>query len=508
MTTININGTEIPIGEPGQDGFTLGPQGWFVWKGIDATNLPVTPSTANPGIIIGLDDGVEVKAPSNYAPPISNNSVIPNAQYNDKRIQYIKIPQPMTFITQRAFKGDGWVFSEYDSAKAAPPQVPLVATTPAVAPSAGAAVKLTDIIQLSTTSVERQYVKGTLKAIEVQKVMVTNISNNVEVNAAFTPRAGLIFNPSTLLIPVNSSREVILTFDLASIDALNEGLTTYNIPIALTSPTAILPVPVAPPPMAPVSQVPAPTPINYTISSVTPGQDTKFVVGQSVRYSATGEHGRSLTGPTDVNWTSSNDAIISVDGTGVASINSVGTARITATRMVNGSPYDSMIVTNSVVNVIRQLPIIEDVSPLPPTPPKSGRWELVQVAPGSTTVELIVSLNAPTNGQGPVAENGYVAGIYNTTYGYHKTTVVGPTYDYQLVGDVYAAGKKPMPPAAAITVTEDSNKYQMLTNVLVPTSSASGGASGGGAGGRSVINRLNLDNPNEAAIALSELHLT
>ena len=408
MATININGKEITIGAPGQDGFTQnnGVGGWYTWEGVDASEFHITPSTANPGVTIVLEGGQFVKAPAGYKAALydaangAGTGVVPGTRYNGVLVTNFQIPQPAKFTEYRAGYGE-WIFADYGQIGVAAATVPLVTPAippantpkPTVPPVSGPPVKLTDIVQLSSTSVERQYVKGTLKAIDTQIITVTNTSNNVEVNAAFSPRAGLVFDPTTVLVPANSNRQVKLTFDIATIDALNEGLTAYNIPIALTSPTAIMPAPIPAPPPPPPPQVPAPP-------APPAPQPVVATVPPYVR-------------PTIVEPT---------------------------------------------------LP-----TPLPPTPPEPGHWEIVEVGPGSTTTTFVVTHHAPFNGQEPGERNGYVLGMYDTTYGYNKTTVVGPTYDYQLVGNVNSAGPKPVPPPPSVTITEDSDKYQLISNKLVMT---------------------------------------
>ncbi len=259
----------------------------------------------------------------------------------------------------------------------AAPVIPSAAPLPSIVSST---VKLSDIVKLSSSAIERQYVKGTMKAIDSQVIQATNTANNVSVQVSFAPQAGVTFTPSTFLLAPNGTQTTTVTFDLATIDSLAEGFTTYNIPIALSSPTAILPTP------APLSTPPAPPPPPVVAVPVVP--------------------------------------------------------------VFTPEPPPP------------QPPVVQFVAPSP------GTWTLVQTAPGNTKTETIITLHVPDQGETAQIENNFVAGIYNSTYGYTRTTVTGPTYGYKLTGDANSAGPQPTPPAPSVTVTEDTNKYQLLTNVF------------------------------------------
>lgn len=282
-------------------------------------------------------------------------------------------------------------------------QVPTAATTPApvvrdrvptpdttmTAESANT-VNLTQILRLDASDITRTYVKGTLKAITNQTITATNISPDIDIQVAFSPQAGLYFDPSSFLVPPNSSKESLLTFDLAKIDTLPEGLTVFNVPISLTSPTAISPPPVQLPPPAVVNYTPPPVVIYPVIPPAPP----------------------------------------------------------------------------SPIPVVPELPPIIIQTPTP-VPQMTGQWVLTEVSPAYSRSETIISFNAPENGQEPGERNGYVLGYYNTTYGYTRTTTYGPLYDYSLQGDATAAGVKPTAPVRSVTITEDDDKYQMLSNVFL-----------------------------------------
>jgi hypothetical protein len=260
------------------------------------------------------------------------------------------------------------------------PFVPVNSVSSTAQPSIvpGAPVKLAEVVKLSAGQVTRQYVKGTMQAIERQTITATNTTNNVSVQVSFTPQIGLTFEPTAFLLAPNSSQNTVLSFELGAIDALPEGLTTYNIPVTLTSPTAIFPVAISP------TATPTPVPVVSTPPVITiPIVDT---------------------------------------------------------------PPTTFIPSD----------------PLPP-----GRWTLREVSPATADTQTIVTFKTDLNGEAPQELNNYVGGYYNTTYGYHKTTVTGPVYDYVLVGDGKSAGIKPIPPATNVTITEDDNKNQVLSNVFV-----------------------------------------
>jgi len=144
------------------------------------------------------------------------------------------------------------------------PTVPVVTTPPAIPTQLSAQnIRLADIIVVDAQAIDRQYVKGTLQAIPQAKFNIKNISSQVEVRVNLAGLAGVSFDPANFTLQKNSSQEVTVNFDLATIDTLPEGINTVNAAINLSSNSIVMDdmvsiVPVVPP--APPAPIAATTP--------------------------------------------------------------------------------------------------------------------------------------------------------------------------------------------------------------------------------------------------------
>jgi hypothetical protein len=144
------------------------------------------------------------------------------------------------------------------------PEVPAsitVPTPPTFIPPVLKKINLGDIISIDTLNIDRQYVRGTLRNIPSQQIVVTNDSDDIEVQIEFSPLAGLTFDPVSFSLHGKEKKEVIVSFDSTAIDVLPEGINTFNIAINYTSNTI---------PMTPFPEVIQQPPVIIPINNTTP----------------------------------------------------------------------------------------------------------------------------------------------------------------------------------------------------------------------------------------------
>lgn len=140
--------------------------------------------------------------------------------------------------------------------------VPPTPLQPSFNPSSTATVKPIDLaaaIQLSSRTIDREYVKGTMKTIPVQEFEVRNVTTNVNVTVGFRSIAGVIFTPNKFTLPAAQVQKVVASFDLAEIDKYPEGVNTVTAVLDLNSDTVLLqptPPSVSAPPITPTPIVP------------------------------------------------------------------------------------------------------------------------------------------------------------------------------------------------------------------------------------------------------------
>ena len=134
-----------------------------------------------------------------------------------------------------------------------------VIPTPTPLPPSSRKILLTDVVTIDTTTVDRQYVKGSLRSITPATINISNISDEVEVQISLAGLAGVSFDPSSFTLAKKSTQQVSILFDPTQIDSLPEGINTVNAAVNLTSNTAVLdPIPPPPPPPPPLQIEAAP----------------------------------------------------------------------------------------------------------------------------------------------------------------------------------------------------------------------------------------------------------
>ena len=120
---------------------------------------------------------------------------------------------------------------------------------------------LSDIIVIDVASINRQYIKGSLRPIDTGKFTIKNISTDIETQISILTLPGVIFTPSSFSLQGGEFREVVVKFELPILESFPEGVNTINAAINISSPTAIAnPVPPPPPPLPPPAIPPPPPP--------------------------------------------------------------------------------------------------------------------------------------------------------------------------------------------------------------------------------------------------------
>lgn len=160
------------------------------------------------------------------------------------------------------------------------PTTPPITTTPVVPPQQTPPpptvppvryINLADVVTLDAVVIDRQYIKGSLRAIDPAKINVRNTSTEVDVQVSLAGLAGVTFDPANFTLLKNSSQEVTVNFDFVTIDGLPEGINTVNAAINLNSNSAVFdPLPPVQPPVPPMPPAPAPTPVPQPIPQLPP----------------------------------------------------------------------------------------------------------------------------------------------------------------------------------------------------------------------------------------------
>jgi hypothetical protein len=96
-------------------------------------------------------------------------------------------------------------------------------------------VDLLSIIQVSERSLARTYTKGTLAPITTETFTITNTSNDTTVAINIQSPSGVIFTPSSLMLPPGQVQPIVISFDTSIIDRLPEGSGIVNAIISLAS---------------------------------------------------------------------------------------------------------------------------------------------------------------------------------------------------------------------------------------------------------------------------------
>jgi len=96
-------------------------------------------------------------------------------------------------------------------------------------------VNLADIVTLSKTSVDRQYVKGTLNVVVDDSFVMTNSSDVVTVAVSIQGIAGVAFTPPTFNLNPKQQQSIVVSFDPKQLEALNEGLYQLSCVVSVTA---------------------------------------------------------------------------------------------------------------------------------------------------------------------------------------------------------------------------------------------------------------------------------
>jgi hypothetical protein len=149
---------------------------------------------------------------------------------------------------------------------------PPAPTPPPPPPPTVRTINLRDLVTLSAYTIDRQYIKGTLRDIPKEKIRVSNNSSEVDITVTMLGLAGVSFNPHTFDLPKASSIDVDVLFDPTVIDSYPEGVSAVNCVVNLTSNSAIFD-PLPPPPPTPPAP-PQPQPLPPVLPPFTPTPST------------------------------------------------------------------------------------------------------------------------------------------------------------------------------------------------------------------------------------------
>lgn len=330
-----------------------------------------------------------------------------------------------------------------------------------------ATIDLSTLVTIDVQKITRNYTKNTMVALASQLINFANTSPDIPVDVGLLGVAGATYEPANFTLAPNGKQLVVLSFDTAQIELLQEGSHGLNTIVNLTT-TAAGPVPIIkdlPPPPPPITVIPPdPTPrILTSVSLQNVGSESTSV---GLLATALDQFGNTFLGAATYTWTaanaynailqpSNNSAVVSLS-TSEAGLAALGGATITVVATYGGTSASAS------TQVVLGAPVIIDPIGFAP---KSGRWVLTQVAPGYVTTEAVATQNFPENGQAPQSLNNYIPGYYNTTFGVNRTTAYGPQYDYVVEGDTAAAGLKPIAPVRDITYTDSEQK--VISNIFV-----------------------------------------
>jgi hypothetical protein len=176
--------------------------------------------------------------------PVDDVRITPSEPIPEPTPQPAPEPIPVLPITPPA------VFTSPPPPPAPPPPPPPAVRT----------INLRNLVTLSSYTIDRQYIKGTLRDIPKEVIRVTNTSAEVDITVTLLGLAGVTFSPSTFDLPKATSVNVDVLFDPTVIDSYPEGVSAVNCVVNLTSNTAIVD-PLPPPPPTPPTAPPQPPPV-------------------------------------------------------------------------------------------------------------------------------------------------------------------------------------------------------------------------------------------------------
>lgn len=118
-------------------------------------------------------------------------------------------------------------------------------------------VDLAKLVQVSTPSVERMYVKNSMAPIAPEEIQLRNLSTEIDIRVGLRGAGGVSYEPSVVDLPKNSTVTVKVVFNPAEVNNLREGINTVGTILDLTTSTPVVlpPFPVEPPTIPP-QQIP------------------------------------------------------------------------------------------------------------------------------------------------------------------------------------------------------------------------------------------------------------
>lgn len=172
-------------------------------------NVLVPPTSPN-------TDSWHTQGPTNYVAPYT----IPSDGMYNVRVEYFN------------HKGGGtahfwWVLVNPKVQPTPPPQtIPVPITT--YIPPAQPPADLVNVVAFSKLSTDRQYVKGTMVAVQDDFIIATNTSNALTVAVAFDSIGGVTFDPPHFNLAPLQQASITIHFDPKGFEQLGEGLNQIN----------------------------------------------------------------------------------------------------------------------------------------------------------------------------------------------------------------------------------------------------------------------------------------
>jgi hypothetical protein len=118
-------------------------------------------------------------------------------------------------------------------------------------------INLRDVIRISKVALGRQYVKGSLKALPSETIVIENLSSDVEAQVSLSGLVGVSFEPSKFTLAALESKKIILNFDSTELEKLPAGTNIIRAAVNYSSnalqlpaipPIIVKPVIIPPPP--------------------------------------------------------------------------------------------------------------------------------------------------------------------------------------------------------------------------------------------------------------------
>jgi hypothetical protein len=128
-------------------------------------------------------------------------------------------------------------------------------SAPTVLPPSFVGVNLNDVVKFSSTTIDRQYVKGTMRVIEKASISAVNTSTNIDVKVELTGINGVNFMPSSFELTRGSTSTIDILFDSVVVDTFPEGTTSINCIVNLTTTNTIGDTIIQPTPLEPITVV-------------------------------------------------------------------------------------------------------------------------------------------------------------------------------------------------------------------------------------------------------------